>query len=186
MKKKITTLVLGAMLLALSVPSEAQQPGKIPRLAYLSLRSGPSSNREAFKQGLRELGYIEGQTITIAYRHGGGNPDRFPALAAELVRLKVDVIVSASAAAVLALKQVTGTIPVVFAAVSDPIGAGLVTSLARPGGNVTGLTSLSPELSRKRLELLKETFSKVSRVAVLWDPTGTRGGPFVPGSSPSQ
>ena len=171
MRKKTIGFALSAMLLTLGFPADAQQAGKVPRVAYLSLRPGPSPNIEAFEQGLRDLGYVEGRNIAVEYRDAGGNPDRFPALSAELVRLKVDVIVTASTPAVLALKNATGTIPIVFAAASDPIASRLVSSLMRPGGNVTGLSSVSPEVGRKRLAFFKETFSKISRVGVLWDPT---------------
>ncbi|MGH7773149.1 MAG: ABC transporter substrate-binding protein [Candidatus Binatia bacterium] len=170
MKKIITIFALCTMLLALSFPSEAQQAVKVPRVAYLASRGGLASNREAFRQGLRELGYVEGQNIAIEYRYAE-KADRFPELASELARLKVDVLVAASTPAVLALKQATATIPIVFAAAPDPVGGGLVSSLARPGGNITGLSSLSPELSRRRLALFKETFSEASRVGVVWDPT---------------
>ncbi|MGH9429585.1 MAG: ABC transporter substrate-binding protein, partial [Terriglobia bacterium] len=122
----------------------------------------------AFKRGLRDLGWIEGENITIEYRWAEGRYERFPSLAAELVRLKVDVIVAAGETATRAAMNATGTIPIVIAVSSDPVAAGLVASLARPGGNVTGLSSLAPELSGKRLELFKEAFPKVRHVAVLW------------------
>jgi putative ABC transport system substrate-binding protein len=171
MKKKVFGLALCAMLSALCSSAEAQQAKKIPRVGYLALRSGPSSHRDAFVQGLRDLGYVAGQTVAIEYRYADGNPERFPALAAELVKLNADVIVTASAAAVLALKEATRAIPIVFGAASDPVAANLVGSLKRPGGNVTGLSSFAPEAAGKRLGLFKESFSKVSRVAVLSDPT---------------
>jgi putative ABC transport system substrate-binding protein len=170
MNKKIIVCLLTTALLSTVPFVEAQQAKKIPRVAYLASRGGLASNRESFRQGLREVGYVEGQNIVIEYRYAE-KPDRFPELASELVRLKFDVIVAASTPAVLALKQATGTISIVFAAVADPIGTRLVTTLTRPGGNVTGLASLSPELSRRRLELFKETFSEVSRVGVVFDPT---------------
>ncbi len=134
---------------------------------------------ERFRQGLRELGYVEGQNIVIEYRYVEGETDRIADLAGELVRLKVDVIVTASLPTVLAAKKASNTIPIVFAAVNDPVAAGLVASLARPGGNVTGLTNFSPDLDGKRLELLKEALPHVTRVAYLWNPdapgTGLRG-----------
>jgi putative ABC transport system substrate-binding protein len=148
--------------------AEAQQPTKIPRIGYLGGIS-PSSNPariERFRQGLRELGYIEGKNIVIEWRHHEGKLDRLPALAAELVRLKVDIIVTAGAPATRAAKEATVTIPIVMMQVGDPVASGFVASLARPGGNITGLSSLAPELSGKRLELLKETVPKLSRVAV--------------------
>ena len=126
--------------------------------------------REAFRQGLRDLGYVEGRNVVIEYRDAEGKHERLPALAAELVALKVDVIVAPPTPAALAAKQVTKTIPIVFAAVSDPVSSGLVTSLARPGGNVTGLSDLTPELVGKCLEQLKQAVPGVSRAAVLWQP----------------
>jgi len=164
----IFTLTLGILLTQLL--SAAQNPAKVPRIGYLSAGpSGPSPNIEVFRQGLRALGYVEGQTITIEYRYAAGRDDRLADLAAELVRLKVELIVTDSSPAARAAKQASKTIPIVMSASGDPIGTGLIASLARPGGNITGLTHLSPELSGKRLELLKETFPKASRVAVLWN-----------------
>ena len=148
----------------------AQSPEKAPRVGYLSSGSSdPVGLRrfEAFRQGLRELGYVEGQNIAIESRWAEGKYDRFPALAADLVRSKVDVIVAASGAATRAAQQATRTIPIVMSLVNDPVGSGLVASLARPGGNVTGLTIMSPDLVGKQLELLKEVVPKVSRVALL-------------------
>jgi len=142
------------------------QPAKISRIAYLSGSSIISSNTEAFQQGLRDLGYIEGKNIVIEWRFADGNRDRQRALAAELVRLKVDVIVASGGGDTRAAKEVTNTIPIVMAQTDDPVASGFVASLARPGGNITGLSTLSPELSGKRLELLKEVVRKLSRVAV--------------------
>ena len=154
--------------------AEAQQPKKVPRIGYLSaLDSARESTRsEAIRLALRELGYIEGQNIAIEYRYAEGKRDRFPELAAELVRLKVDIIVVAGGGTwVRAAKNATKTIPIVMVGVgADPVEAGLVESLARPGGNVTGITLLSAELGGKRLELLKEAVPKLARVAVLYDP----------------
>src|SRR4030095_1307508 len=130
----------------------------------------------AFRQGLRELGYVEGQNIGIEYRYAEGRTDRFAELATELVRLKVDVIFTSSTPGVLAAKRASSTTPIVFGAINDPVAAGLVASLARPGGNITGLTNLSPDLEGKRLELLKETFPKVTRVAPLWNPDSPGSG----------
>jgi putative ABC transport system substrate-binding protein len=156
---------------ALPLAAAAQQAGKVPRIGFLFYGSpGPSPEVEAFRQGLRELGYVEGQNIAIDYRFASGQVERLPELAAELVRLKVDVIVTPTTPASLAAKQATSTIPIVFAGVADAVGAGLITSFARPGGNITGLASISAELGGKRLELLKEVVPKASRVAVLYNP----------------
>jgi putative ABC transport system substrate-binding protein len=158
---------------ALSAPlaAQAQQVGKVPRIGFLFYGSpGSSPELDAFRQGLRELGYIEGQNIAIEYRFASGRVERLPELAAELVRLKVDVIVTPTTPASQAAKQATGTIPIVFAGVADAVGAGLITNIARPGGNVTGLASISAELGGKRLELLKQVAPKASRVAVLYNP----------------
>jgi len=168
MNKKIYWLALGAMLFALCMPAEAQQPTKIPRIGYLS-GSSPSTSparRKAFQQGLHELGYVEGKNMIIEWRFAEEKFDRLPALAAELVRLKVDIIVTAGPQATRPAKQATSTIPIVMAQDPDPIGDGFVASLARPGGNITGLSSLAPELSGKQLELMKEIVPKLSHVAV--------------------
>jgi putative ABC transport system substrate-binding protein len=159
------------MLLA-RLPARAQQPKKIARVGYLAAvtASADAPRLEAFRQGLRELGYVEGQNIIIEYRHEGGGFERLPALAAELVALKIDVLVAVTTNAALAASKTTTTIPIVFMGVTDPITAGLVESLPRPGKNTTGITNMAAILTGKRLELLKETIPKVSRVAVLWDP----------------
>jgi putative ABC transport system substrate-binding protein len=166
-------LTLGTMLFV-GVQAQAQQPAKVPQIGFLASRSPSSfsSETEAFRQGLRELGYVEGQNIGIEYRYAEGKTDRFADLATELVRLKVDVIVTSSTPGVLAAKKASSTIPIVFGAINDPVASGLVASLARPGGNITGLTNLSPDLDGKRLELLKESFPKViiTRVGYLWNP----------------
>ena len=156
-------------LLAAPLAAEAQQTTKVTSIGYLI---GPSLSAnaariEAFRQGLRELGYVEGKNIVIEYRYADGNLDRLPALAAELVRLRVDIIVSSGPPSTRAAKDATVTIPIVMGFDNDPVVNGFVGSLARPGGNITGLATLAPELSGKRLELLKETISKLSRVAVL-------------------
>jgi putative tryptophan/tyrosine transport system substrate-binding protein len=165
----ITTLAGG--LLAASVTAEAQQAQKAPRVGFLHYGSpGPSPEVEAFRRGLHELGYVEGQNIAIEYRFASGRVERLTELAAELVRLKVDVIVTPTTPASLAAKQATSTIPIVFAAVADAVGAGLIANFARPGGNITGLASISAELGGKRLELLKQVVPKASRVAVLYNP----------------
>jgi putative ABC transport system substrate-binding protein len=150
------------------VAAMAQQPTKIPRIGYLTNASlsALEARTEAFRQGLRELGYVEGKTIVIEWRSSEGKADRLAALAAELVRLKVDVIVTTGASVTRAAKEATVTIPIVMAQDNDPVANGFVASLARPGGNITGLATLSPELSGKRLELLKEIVPKLSRVAV--------------------
>jgi putative tryptophan/tyrosine transport system substrate-binding protein len=168
-----------AIVLAITVcgtRAEAQQPKKVPRIGVLSPGSpGPSPLLDAFRQGLRELGYVEGQNIAVEYRFAEANPEPLSDLAGELVRLKVDVILTINTAASDAAKNVTKTIPIVFTYVADP--GGLVASLARPGGNITGLTTLAAELSGKRLELIKEALPGISRVAWLWNsanPTATR------------
>ncbi len=170
----ISSLVLG--LLAGSLPAEAQQAGKVYRIGILDfrLRSTTTDPRHiAFRHGLRELGYVEGQNLVIEYRSAKGKRKRLPEVAAELVRLKVDVIVTAgNPRAIRAAMRATRTIPIVLPGGSaDPVEAGFVMSLARPGGNVTGLTNLSAKLHPKRLELLKEAFPRISRVAALWNPT---------------
>ena len=168
MNKRIVVSFL-ATLLSVSVHFvEAQQPKKVPRIGLLVPSSSDSPRRDAFLQGLRDLGYVEGKNIAIEYRYTEGELNRLPDLAAELVRLNVDVIVTAAISSVRAAKKATATIPIVFASVGDAVDSGLVSSLARPGGNATGLTFLAPELDGKRLELLKEAFPKVTRVAFLW------------------
>jgi putative ABC transport system substrate-binding protein len=156
---------------------EAQQPARSPRIGILIPPSASffSARVEAFRQRLRELGYVEGKNIFIEYRYADGKPQRVPDLAAELVGLKVDVIVTSGSVASLTAKKASATIPIVFAAAPDPVGGGLVSSLARPGGNLTGLSVMGPDLDGKRLELLKEAFPKVARVAFLWVRGGTRG-----------
>ena len=159
-------------LLAAPVAGWAQPAGKVPRIGFLFYGApGPSAEVDAFRQGLRELGYIEGRNINVEYRFASGSVGRLPELATELVRLKVDVIVTPTTPASMAAKQATGTIPIVFAVVADAVGAGLITNFARPGGNITGLTSISAELSGKRLELLKQVAPKASRLAVLYNPS---------------
>ncbi|HEY7321400.1 MAG TPA: ABC transporter substrate-binding protein [Candidatus Binatia bacterium] len=173
MKRNVYGLTLCTLLFALSYSASAQQPKKIPRIGVLSAFSPSSelSRLEAFRQGLRELGYIEGQNIVIEYRYGEGNRDRARELAAELERLKVDLIVAAGGSGLARVaKETTKTIPIIMTGGSDPIGAGLVASLARPGGNITGLTAITAELAGKRLELLKETLPRLTRVGVLWNP----------------
>jgi len=165
----IITLTLG--LLAVPLVADSQPPAKLPRVGYLTLAPGPSPRTEALRQGLRELGYVEGQSITMEYRFVQGNLDQLRKAAAELVRLPVDVIVSGGPTVTQAAKEATRTIPIVMALDFDPIGAGFVASLARPGGNITGLTDMTQELNAKRLQLLQEAVAGVSRIAVLWNPT---------------
>ena len=168
-KTALASILFAGALLAVAVIVEAQQPAKVPRIGFLigSSPAGSAARIEAFRQGLRELGYIEGKNIVIEWRYAEGKFDRLPALAAELVRLKVDAIVTSGPATTLPAKAATKTIPIVMAFDSDPIGNGFIASLARPGGNITGLSALAPELSGKQLELLKEIVPKLSRVAVL-------------------
>ena len=157
--------------------ADAQQPARIHRIGMLSPASGSvfSARDEAFRQRLRELGYVEGKNIVIEYRYAEGKPERQPDLAAELVRLRFDIFVTIGPSTTLAAKKASATTPIVFAAAADPVGTGLVSSLARPGGNITGLSLMAPDLDGKRLELLKEAVPKVARVAFLWQPGGTRG-----------
>ena len=176
MTKQILGFVLSAMLSALCGSAEAQQPARIPRIGILIGSSASSylARVEAFRQRLRELGYVEGNNILIEYRYAEGKLERLPDLAAELVGLKVDVIVT-TGTGVLPAKKASPTIPIVFAVAPDPVGTGLVSSLARPGGNITGLSLMWPDLNGKRLELLKEAFPKVARVAFLWGSGGPGG-----------
>jgi putative ABC transport system substrate-binding protein len=153
------------------LPANAQQAPKVARIGVLLPGAPPDALLEALRGGLRELGYTEGQNITFEVRYAEGKLDRLPALAAELVHLRVDIITTISTPAALAAKQSTGTIPIVFTAVGDPVGAGVVESLARPGGNLTGMSLLATELSGKRLELLREAVPNASRVAMLWNST---------------
>jgi putative ABC transport system substrate-binding protein len=169
MRKTVIGFALTALLLALCYSASAQQAGKIPRIGFLdaSTASGSAVLVDAFRQELSTLGWIEGKNFTIEYRFAEQKPERLPELAADLVRLKVDLIVVTSPPPALAAKKATTTIPIVMASGGDPVGAGLVASLARPGGNVTGLASLSPELITKRLEVLKDAVPKLVRVGLL-------------------
>ncbi len=168
MMKSIFYWLLATAILISATDANAQQPTKIPRIGYLAgtSPSGIAERIEAFRQGLRELGYVEGKNIVIEYRYAEGHASRERELAAELVRLKVDIIVTAGSAATRPTKEATNTIPIVMTNEGDPVGTGFVASLARPGGNITGLSNLAPELSGKRLELLKEIIPKLSRVAL--------------------
>jgi putative ABC transport system substrate-binding protein len=171
MRKGFFAFTLSTVLFALCLPLWAQQSKKIPKIGFLSApsRSAQSARNEAFTQGLRELGYVEGKNIVIEWRYAEGRLERLPDLAAELVGLKVDVIVAGGTPAARAAKEATTTIPIVMSG-GDPVRAGIVASLARPGGNVTGLSDATVDVSTKRLELLKEVVPKLSRVAILWNP----------------
>ncbi len=175
--KSVFCFVLCGILFALCLPTHAQQPARIHRIGILISPSASaySARVEAFRQRLRELGYVEGKNLVIEYRYADGKLDRLPDLAAELVRLKVDIIVTIGPGPTLAAKKASGTIPIVFAGASDPVGTGLVSSLAQPGGNITGLSLMAPDLDGKRLELLKEAVPKVARMAFLWRSGGSRG-----------
>ena len=174
--KKVIFLFLAATCFFLSVNLvHAEQAGRVPRIGFLSPFS-PSATalwHQAFRQGLRDLGWVEGKNISIEYRYAEGQNDRLPDLATDLVRLKVDIIVASVNTDALVAKKATRTIPIVMASAGDPVATGLVDSLARPGGNITGLSQMAPEMAGKRLELLKEIVPKLSRVAVLWNPQGT-------------
>ena len=157
-----------------SVPAQAQQAAKFPRIGYLAARSNPEPRDEGFRQGLRDLGYVEGKNISVEYRWAHGKIEQLAGFAAEMVRLKVDVIVATGTPVALRAKDATNAIPIVIAVGDDPVEAGLVASLAHPGGNVTGVTTLATELRGKLLELLKEVVPRLTRVAVLWSPVEPR------------
>jgi ABC-type uncharacterized transport system substrate-binding protein len=170
MKRAAVPSILVVILLAVAVAAEAQQPNKIPRIAYVSGSDAPNTpgpDVEAFRQGLRDLGYIEGKNILIEFRSAEGKPDRIPSLVAELVQLKVDILVLRSQPSIRAAKQLTKTIPIVIVTTQDPVATGFIDRLARPGANITGVTTLQRELSGKRLELLKEAVPGTARTAVL-------------------
>jgi putative tryptophan/tyrosine transport system substrate-binding protein len=169
MNRSIMLLALFSLLLAPCFPVEAQQPTKMPRIAFLGGATAPALSKrlESFRQGLRELGYFEGKNIVIDYRYGEGNQERLPGFASELVSSKIDVIITGGPLSTRAAREATTKIPIVMAFDNDPVGNGLVASLARPGGNITGLSTLYPEISGKQLDLLKEIFPRLSRVAVL-------------------
>ena len=169
MTNNLRTIVIAVVLLAGVVIAEAQQPAKIYKIGWLGER-GSGLGRKALLRELRELGYVEGKNIAIEYRYTESKLDQLPGLADELIRLKVDVLITQSTNAALVLKNATRTIPIVFVGGGDPVATGLIDSLARPGGNVTGFTNIGPVLAGKRLELLKETIPKLSRVAVAWNP----------------
>jgi putative tryptophan/tyrosine transport system substrate-binding protein len=168
--------LLLTILLLTGFPAQAQQSPKVPRIGYVTETgdlSSPSPNLEAFRQGLRDLGYVEGKNIVIEFRSAEGKPDRIPSLVAELVQLNVDILVSQATGGIRAAKQATKTIPIVMVTVQDPVATGLIDSLSRPGGNITGLSRLTVELSGQRLELLKEVVPGISRVGMLWDADGS-------------
>jgi ABC-type uncharacterized transport system substrate-binding protein len=172
MVRRLLVASLCALLLAPGIPGEAQPAKKIRRVGYLAAVSAAADapRLEAFRQGLRELGYVEGQNIVIEYRHQGGGFERLPELVAELIGQKPDVLVAVTTNAAIVMKKATTTIPIVFMGVTDPVSAGLVESLSRPGGNATGITNIAAALTGKRLELLKTALPRLSRLAVLWDP----------------
>jgi putative tryptophan/tyrosine transport system substrate-binding protein len=170
--KTIIVFWLFALTLAPLGPVDAQQQAKIPKIGWLAVRPASAASMiESFQREFGKLGYVEGKNIVFEYRYAEGKLDRLPALADDLVRLKVDVLLTPTTPGTLAAKNATRTIPIVFLDVTDPVGVGLVDSLARPGGNITGLTDIEAVLAGKRLELLKETVPKLSRVAVLWNPS---------------
>jgi putative ABC transport system substrate-binding protein len=170
---------LAGGLLAVPLAAAAQQAGRVWRIGFLGLPSASSAAArvEAFRRGLRELGYVEGRNLAIEFRWAEGNADRLPALAAEVTKLKVDVIVTQGTEATVAAHRSTTTIPIVVTVISDPVGTGLVRSLARPGGNVTGLTDIAEEVAGKRIEVLREAVPSVTRIAVLWNPANASSGP---------
>jgi putative tryptophan/tyrosine transport system substrate-binding protein len=176
MKARILVYALPALILTTIHLAEGQQAKKIPRVGYLTAvsLSANAARIETFRQGLRELGYVEGKNIVIELRGADGKPDRLPALAAELVRLKVDIVVSGGPTVTRPVKEATTTIPIVMTFDNDPVGSGFVASLARPGGNITGLSTLAPDIGGKQLELLKEIIPRLTRVAVLG--TSTQAG----------
>jgi len=167
MNRRAFLATAAAGMVVIPAAARAQHAGKVHRIGFLSLQSGLNSTTEAFAQGMRELGYVEGRNLIVEYRWAARKEERLPELAAELVRLKVEVIVTAAAPAIEAAKRATRTIPIVMATAADPMGSGLVASLARPGGNVTGLSALSTDLAGKRLQLARELVPKATRVAVL-------------------
>src|SRR5262245_21808174 len=170
--RSLAVAPLALLLLAGPLATEAQQPARVPVVAYFSPTSDASRGPAflSFKQGLREMGWVEGQNISVESRWAENNYDRLPALAADLVRLKVDVIVTGGVPAIRAAQQATRTIPIVMGLVEDPVASGLVASLGRPGGNITGLSMMAPDLVGKQMELLKGVVPKVSRMALLWNP----------------
>jgi putative ABC transport system substrate-binding protein len=180
MRQTLTRLIAAAFLLvAAPVAVEAQEPTRVWRIGFLGSGSYSSNDPrvEALRRGLRELGYAEGRNLAFEFRWAGGNADRLPTFAAELAKLKVDAIVTQGTQATDAARRAVTTIPIVFAVAGDPVGTGLVTSLARPGGNVTGLTDIAPEIAGKRLELLREAVPGITRISVLWNPANPSAAP---------
>ena len=177
-RRKFLTTLLGGAAAAWPLAARAQQPGRVYRIGVLEMSPAASNaaNFDALRRGLRERGYVEGQNLVLDYRSADGRPERFPQLVAELLRLNVDLIVTRGTQAVVAAKNATGTIPVVMAASGEPVETGVVAGLARPGGNVTGLSALTTELVAKRLELMRETVPGIRRVAFL----ANMGNPVVP------
>lgn len=171
MNAKLVVLLLATFFLAMGNIAGAQQPRKVPRIGYLG-SSNASIWKETFRQALRELGYIEGENIQVEFRYIEGQQDKVPNFIAELLELQVDILVVSTLSSLRAAKQATKTIPIVMVTTNDPVATGIVDSLARPGGNITGVTRLTRELSGKRLELLKEAVPKLARVGVLWDAKG--------------
>jgi len=169
MNEKIIVCLLTTALLSITPFVEAQRATKTPKIGVLRAASGPESSPELYLRAFRELGYVEGKNIAFEFRYSEGKLERLPVLVDELVRLKVDVLVASSTSAALAAKNAAKTIPIVFLNVSDPVASGLIDSLPRPGGNITGIASIDSVLAGKRLELLKETIPNLSRVAVLWN-----------------
>jgi len=174
MDRRVFLLAVADFLLATGYFAKAQQAGKIPRIGYLAGRSSPEPRDEAFRQRLRDLGYIEGKNIVIEWRWAQGKIELLPGFVAEMIRLNVDVIVATGTPAAQRAKEATGTIPIVIATGDDPVEMGLVASLAHPSGNVTGVTTMATELRGKMLELLKEVVPRLTRVAVLWSPVDRR------------
>ncbi len=175
MRKLIANLAAVVLVSLLAHSAEAQQTARIPRVGFISGSGSPENpwpSFEAFRQGMRDLGYVEGQNLLIEHRYGEGRLDRMPGLVNELVQQKVDVLIGTNNVVIRAAKKATKTIPIVMVSSIDPVAAGYVESLARPGGNITGLSYLSRDLSAKRMELLKEVLPKISRVAILWDANG--------------
>src|SRR5215510_4565128 len=171
-RSKLKSVMLCGLFFAVCFSVHAQQPGKLPRIGYVSASgdaSGLDPQFQAFAKGMRELGYVEGKNFLMEYRYADAKMDRIPELIAELVRLNVDVLVTSALPAIRAAKEATKTIPIVMSTTIDPVENGLVDSLARPGGNLTGISRLTRDLSGKRLELLKEVVSGTSRVGILWD-----------------
>ena len=180
MMKKLARLI-AAIILLVAVPHavDSQEPTRVWRLGFLGAGSHTSGDPrvQALRQGLRELGYVEGRNLAVEFRWAGGDPKRLPGLAAELVQLRVDAIVAQGTQATDAARRASKAVPVVFAVAGDPVGTGLVSSLARPGGNVTGLTDVAPEIAGKRLELLREAVPGITRIAVLWNPANPSAAP---------